>query len=244
MKNLINLLFIVIQVSIFSQEEFTYNSHVETLPNWIQLMYSANADKGDVIEAYTKFYESNKFIKNKHTQYYKRWIRALSRTTSSSKKKSRSTNNWQCVGPWDFDKDANSRSYAPGSVHLYTVEQSISNPNILYAGSATAGLWKTIDKGGNWSLITDEIALNNVYSLEVDFINPEIVYFSGNGGTHVIPVKAQGFQLIQTTDGGWDHAAQLVVWQAYVGDSFVSIAFYAVGIARYDYITRCCLLLR
>jgi photosystem II stability/assembly factor-like uncharacterized protein len=184
MKNLINLLFIVIQVSIFSQEEFKYNSHVETLPNWIQLMYSENADKGDVIEAYTKFYELNKFTKNKHTQYYKRWIRALSRTTSSTKKKSRSTNNWQCVGPWDFDKDANSRSYAPGSVHLYTVEQSISNPNILYAGSATAGLWKTIDKGDNWSLITDEIALNNVYSLEVDFINPEIVYFSGNGGIY------------------------------------------------------------
>ena len=50
-------------------------------------MYSENADKGNVIEAYTKFYEVNKFTKNKHTQYYKRWIRALSRTTSSTKKK-------------------------------------------------------------------------------------------------------------------------------------------------------------
>jgi len=184
MKKFLNLLFILIQVSVFSQEEFKYNSHIDTLPNWVQIMYSENADKGEVIEAYTKFYKSNKFTKNKHTQYYKRWIRAISRTTSSTKKKSRSTNNWQCVGPWDFDKDANSRSYAPGSVHLYTVEQSISNPNILYAGSATAGLWKTIDKGDNWSLITDEIALNNVYSLEVDFINPEIVYFSGNGGIY------------------------------------------------------------
>jgi hypothetical protein len=42
MKNLINLLFIVIQVSIFSQEEFKYNSHVETLPNWIQLKPTQN----------------------------------------------------------------------------------------------------------------------------------------------------------------------------------------------------------
>ena len=162
MKKFLNLLFIVIQVSVFYQEEFKYNSHIDTLPNWVQIMYLENADKGDVIEAYTKFYKSNKFTKNKHTQYYKRWIRAIGRTTSFTKKKSRSTNNWQCVGPWDFDKDANSRSYAPGSAHLYTVEQSISNPNILYAGSATAGLWKTIDKGDNWSLITNEIALNNV----------------------------------------------------------------------------------
>ena len=54
MKNLLNLFFILFQVSVFSQEEFKYNSHVETLPNWIQLMYSENADKGNVIEAYKK----------------------------------------------------------------------------------------------------------------------------------------------------------------------------------------------
>ena len=31
------------------------------------------------------------------------------------------------------------------------------NPNILYAGAATAGAWKTTDKGNNWNLITKEL---------------------------------------------------------------------------------------
>ena len=31
---------------------------------------------------------------------------------------SNSLNQWQCIGPWDFDKDAASRSYAPGAAHM------------------------------------------------------------------------------------------------------------------------------
>ncbi len=163
-----------------------YNEKSKNLPKWVQLMYMQSTDEGLVIEEYNKFYKNNKFIKNKHTQYYKRWIRSLSRTTNLNTHsiKSKNTNEWECIGPWDFDKDANSRSYAPGSAHVYTVEQSISNPNILYAGTATAGAWKTIDKGDNWELITSDLSLNGVYSIEIDFSNPDIIYISGNGGIY------------------------------------------------------------
>ena len=77
-----------------------------------------------------------------------RSFRNLSRETIPPKKvKSTSSNNWQCIGPWDFDKDAASRSYAPGAAHLYTIEQSQSNSNVLYAGAATAGAWRSNNKG-------------------------------------------------------------------------------------------------
>ena len=49
-------------------------------------MYSDNTDEGKVIEAYESFYRDNNFIKNKHTQYYKRWLRNLSRETIPPKK--------------------------------------------------------------------------------------------------------------------------------------------------------------
>ena len=55
------------------------------------------------------------------------------------------TSAWTCIGPYDFDIDAASRSYAPGAAHVYTVEQSVSNTSVMYAGTATAGLWKSID---------------------------------------------------------------------------------------------------
>ena len=105
-------------------------------------------------------------------------------------KKSQSSNQWQCIGPWDFDKEAASRSYAPGAAHVYTIEQSISSPNVLYAGTATAGAWKTTDKGMNWNLITKNLAINSVYAIEIDFTDFNIVYISGNGGIY------------KSTDGG------------------------------------------
>tara|TARA_B110000196_G_scaffold88330_1_gene76640 strand:+ start:309 stop:3716 length:3408 start_codon:yes stop_codon:yes gene_type:complete len=192
MKKLLFILLLIFNFSLFAQVEMKYNANAENLPHWVQLMYAENPDEGAVIAAYRNYYKNNKLVKNKHTQYYKRWVRNLSRTTAPIKNrpKSKSSNQWECVGPWDFDKDAASRSYAPGAAHLYTVEQSISNPNILYAGSATAGAWKTTDKGANWELITRDLDLGGVYAIEIDFTNPEIIYISGSGGIY------------KSTDGG------------------------------------------
>ena len=179
-KNLI-LFFIISNFSLFSQVEIKYDSNSKNLPKWVQLMYADNPDEGAVINAYTNYYKKNKLKKNKYTQYYKRWLRNISRSSNAKQtnKKSKSSNQWQCIGPWDFDKDAESRSYAPGSAHVYTIEQSVSNPNVLYAGSATGGAWKTIDKGDNWNLITKDLFLNGVYAIEIDFSNPDIIYIDG-----------------------------------------------------------------
>ena len=186
MKKILFLLFITFQLSVFSQVEMKYNANTENLPTWVQLMYADNPDEGAVINTYTNFYKKNELVKNKHTQYYKRWLRGISRFSNAKPtlKTSKSSNQWECVGPWDFDKDAASRSYAPGAAHVYTVEQAVSNPNVLYAGSATAGAWKTTDKGANWELITRYLDIGGVYAIEIDFTNPDIVYISPFGGIY------------------------------------------------------------
>ena len=192
MRYLVAIFFLFISLSVYPQSEMKYNSKSETLPNWVEIMYSDNPDEGEVIKLYREYYTKHEFIKNKHTQYYKRWIRNISRSTNSELESvsSKSNNQWQCLGPWDFDQHAASRSYAPGAAHVYTVEQSLSNNNVLYAGTATAGAWKTTDKGMNWNLITKNLALNSVYAIEIDFTDFNIVYISGNGGIY------------KSTDGG------------------------------------------
>ena len=181
MKKILVFILALSFTNLYSQSEKRYDINSSNLPEWVTLMYSDNADEGKVIEAYESFYRDNNFIKNKHTQYYKRWLRNLSRETIPPKKvKSTSSNNWQCIGPWDFDKDAASRSYAPGAAHLYTIEQSLSNSNVLYAGAATAGAWKSNNKGNNWTHITKDLHLSGVYALEIDLplIVNIIVFFS------------------------------------------------------------------
>ena len=85
---------------------------------------------------------------------------------------------WYCLGPFDFDKLASSSSYAAGAAHLYTVEQSLSNSDILYAGAATSGLWKSTNKGVNWFPLFDkELLINEVYSIEIDYTNSNVIFF-------------------------------------------------------------------
>ena len=186
------IIYYFISICTYAQIETNYNSNNKNVPMWAKLMYSQNPDQGEVIKLYEEFYKTNKFIKNKHTQYYKRWIRNISRSSDEKIQvnNSEKSNQWQCVGPWDFDKDAASRSYAPGAAHIYTVEQAINNNNVLYAGSATAGAWKTMNKGLNWELITKELDIGTVYSIEIDFLDYNTVYISGNGGIY------------KSTDGG------------------------------------------
>ncbi len=214
MRVFIFLLFTFNLYSVQGQLETKYYSNLNqednNLPTWITLMYSDNPDPGIVVNEYEKYYKTHEFVKSEHTQYYKRWLKSITREVELSPKNNRRPNSgsripdWTCIGPWDWDHDAAGRSYAPGSSHVYAVEQSISNPNILYAGTATAGIWKTINRGDNWTPCTYDYDVNGVYALEIDHTNPNIVfasmlssvYKSIDGGLTWSPTGDASFQAI------------------------------------------------
>ena len=79
MKKTLLTLSLLLSCSIFAQLEMRYSNNTDETPAWIQLMYEETPDAGKVTEAYTTFYKTRPFVKNKHTQYYKRWKRSLSR---------------------------------------------------------------------------------------------------------------------------------------------------------------------
>ena len=58
-------------------EALPYSPQKATLPEWVQLMYAPDPDAGAVVDAYDAYYASHPFVKNSHTQYYKRWKREL-----------------------------------------------------------------------------------------------------------------------------------------------------------------------
>ena len=68
------------------------------LPQWVQLMYAPDADPGAVQAAYDAYYAANPFVKNIHTQYFKRWKRELGRRTELDDRRTDST--WPIEGPY------------------------------------------------------------------------------------------------------------------------------------------------
>ncbi|MBP6722226.1 MAG: hypothetical protein KA239_07885, partial [Bacteroidia bacterium] len=161
---LTGILFALQTLAFTQQFELPPATQDPNLPAWAQQMYGDQPDIGAVVEGYRTYYKAHPFVKNAHTQYYKRWLQAISRdpngsalgdAVSAEMAANEATfryqsgqlpsilapnSQWTCVGPIDFDKSAASTSYAPGAAHVYTTEQSQSNPNVLYAGSANAGV--------------------------------------------------------------------------------------------------------
>ncbi|MBK9146746.1 MAG: PKD domain-containing protein [Flavobacteriales bacterium] len=182
-------------------------------PQWVQLMYAPEADPGAVQAAYDAYYAANPFVKDIHTQYFKRWKREighnhipkdiaqreayeedLSAYLSESASGERAAN-WTCIGPFDWDHGAAAKSYACGAAHVYTVEQSLANGNLLYAGTANAGVWKSTDKGLNWTNVTKGLMIGTVYSVELDHAAQNTAYFGAEG------------DLWKTADGGANWAS-------------------------------------
>jgi len=191
-------------------EALRYNADGPSLPEWVRLMYAPDPDPGAVEEAYVAYYASHPFVKNGHTQYYKRWKRELGHdqipldpqqradyaTTlnvylrASEELVGSRAANWGCIGPFDWDHGAVAKSYACGAAHVYTVKQSASSPDVIYAGTANSGLWKSVDKGLNWTNLTKSMMVGEVYALEIDRTDANIVYFGAGG------------DLWKTLDGG------------------------------------------
>ena len=223
MKNYLLLFLMVSPIISFSQTE-------NETPLFYQLIQQVNADPAAIENAYNDWISNHVITKNTYTQAYKHFMMDLTRNIPGGhdeqfnteyylenceqlSENRNATSSWTCVGPFDFDKDANGRSYACGAAHVYTVEQSMSNPVILYAGSANAGVWKSIDKGLTWLLLTQSMLIGTVKALEIDRTDPDIVYFGGGG------------KIYKTTDGG-------ATWNATGSVSFQNANFNLLDIVQ------------
>ncbi|MDG1334306.1 MAG: T9SS type A sorting domain-containing protein [Crocinitomicaceae bacterium] len=174
-------------------------------PAWIKYMYGDTVSLFSLREQFEDFYKVNPFEKNQHTQYFKRLMKEYwldldtdgfitERLNSAAPAQAKSpTSPWQEVGPWDYDHEqAMAFSVqSPGSAHVYTVEQSPVDSDLIYAGTATAGLWKSSDKGMNWTLVTRDLDVNSVYAIAMDPNSSSTVYFGESNG-----------KLWKSTDGG------------------------------------------
>ena len=78
-----------------------------------------------------------------------------------------------------------------------------SNPDIVYIGAASGGLWKSINGGASWQNLSDDFACNTFGAIAIDPNNPDIVY-AGTGEVKSSGVRNiyDGRGLYKSTNGG------------------------------------------
>ncbi|HSP16752.1 MAG TPA: hypothetical protein VLV78_18540 [Thermoanaerobaculia bacterium] len=82
-----------------------------------------------------------------------------------------------------------------------------ADPNTMYAGGVSGGVWKTVDGGGRWQAVGDELANLAVNSLAMDPRDRNVVYAGTGEGYFREEVRGTGLPLrgngiFVTGDGG------------------------------------------
>jgi len=208
-------------VTIHAQNRAEYFKTIPVIssetPEWAQKMYSENPNVAEVADLYRLFYAKNDFVKTIHTQNHKHWMRLVAPLLDDngfikqpSKKEAartfrklkeqyqqRNTNRvpgsdlaWVPMGPFETFSTTTSEAIS-WHKNIYAIDQSLSNPNLLICGTEAGGIYKTLDKAANWTLIS----LGEVFS-------------GGNAAVKIHPTDANNFlvasnnRIYQSTNGG------------------------------------------
>jgi len=95
------------------------------------------------------------------------------------------------------------RSIGPANMsgRIGAIDAVVSNPNIIYVGAATGGLWKSVDGGLTWTPIFDDQPVSSIGAIAINQRNPNIVWV-GTGEATPRNSVGVGRGVYLTIDGG------------------------------------------
>lgn len=81
-------------------------------------------------------------------------------------------------------KDLKPRNIGPAGMsgRITTIDVVLSNPNIIYLGSASGGVWKTENSGNTWTPVFDDEPTQNIGTVAIQQSNPNIVWVGTGEG--------------------------------------------------------------
>lgn len=198
----------------------TYN---ETFPDWAKMLYNENLNFNDVRQEYNKWKSLNT---NKHKaveRYYKIWSRKIipyvlpngeiyinhqSNTNNELITQiSEANNQWSFLGPketfWLNESGGESvPASCPWQVNIYSFDISKSNDSVLYCGTETAFVSKSVDHGNTWTLIGQNYNFGGgITAVAIDPQNENIVYVAANSQIHKTTNGGQDWTPLLASDG-------------------------------------------
>lgn len=81
-------------------------------------------------------------------------------------------------------KDLKPRNIGPAGMsgRITTIDVVLNNPNIIYLGSASGGVWKTDNNGNTWTPVFDDQPTQNIGTVAIQQSNPNIVWVGTGEG--------------------------------------------------------------
>lgn len=211
-------LFFVCQLTIVISQDKLSDTNWREIPGrdfgdrkWHEIMDDVTVTFQEVQKAFYKEWEDKNYEKGKGYKQFKRWEMTmrgrerdfidmkqgkLSTQYSPKLHKSMTNANWTGIGPLP---NGASKFFGIGRVDALGFDPL--NSDVLYAGTPNGGIWKSINNGASWTIITDNAWLNQ--AIADICVNPNdgqnLFVATGNrdGG---IAFTEEG--IMKSTDGG------------------------------------------
>ena len=87
------------------------------------------------------------------------------------------------------------------SGRITAIDAVVADPNTIYLGAASGGVWKTTNQGASWDAVFEEQPILNIGSIAIQQSNPSIVWV-GTGEGNPRNSISLGEGMYKTIDGG------------------------------------------
>ncbi len=100
-------------------------------------------------------------------------------------------------------KNMKPRNIGPAGMsgRVTAIDAIWNNPNVIYLGTASGGVWKTENGGGSWTPVFDEQPIQNIGSIAITQSNPSVVW-AGTGEGNPRNSISLGEGIYKSLDGG------------------------------------------
>jgi len=208
------LLIVWFPAYLIAQDHSLPASDTASWPYWIGMMQDPEANFFKTRQAFETYWKDRPVTRSSGYKVFKRWeyfmenrvspdgtrpapeevVMALNAYLDNNRSVS---GNWTSLGP--------SQIPAPGPAgyeglgRLNTVAFHPADPNKLYVGAPSGGMWQTSDGGLTWTTYTDTLPTLGVSSILIDHSDPSRI-FIGTGDRDA--GDAPGLGVFLSTDGG------------------------------------------
>ncbi len=211
------LLSLLLNIGIISGQDVNEHLKQHQLSDWYLQLKSDAQNYFSITTAFEDYFKTREYVKTDAVREYIRWTRALSGNYDAqgnlltiqsnpqdlqiltkkqiNLKVGGNTGNWEQIGPFTFDMEANYRTNTQGVVRC--IQQAPGNPSKVLIGCISGGVWLSTNSGDNWTNVTKDLLVSTVTGVCMAPSDNNIAYAACQEG------------VIKSVDGGltWDFTA-------------------------------------